>query len=138
MENAKLLSLVYSLVLWFNILLCKYLEYILLFNYKNQRVNPNKIHLKIHICNNTTFVVIWKHIKIIWNWKQNTKYNVIQMFFSIKKSFLAPITSFSSSSKTIQCPNNHKLKTFPLSPSWFPHEHEFNFPSSPNHLVTHS
>ncbi len=119
MENVKLLSLVYSLVSWFNTSLCKYLEYIILFNYKNQRVNPKKINLKIHICNNTTFAAIWKHIKIIWNWKQNTKFNVIQMFFSIKKSFLAPIMSFSFS-KTIQCPNNHKLKTFPLSHSWFP------------------
>jgi hypothetical protein len=33
--------------------------------------------------------------------------------------FLAPLVNFSSSSKAIQCPNDHQLRTFPISPSWF-------------------
>jgi hypothetical protein len=44
MVNANILTLDYSLIMWFNILLFVYLGFVILTYYKNKKVNPTNIH----------------------------------------------------------------------------------------------
>lgn len=84
---------------------------------------------QIHICNNTTFGIIWKQIQIIWNWKLRTRYkiqcNINVLLHQI--SSLTPIMSLFSSSKLLNVLMMTNLKflfkSFPISY----HEHEFKF-----------
>jgi hypothetical protein len=106
----------------------------MLINYKNKKINSNKIPSKIHICNNTTFAIIWKQIQIIWNWKQKT-WNKIQCNINVllhQISSLTPIISLFSSSKllnVLMMTNlEFLLKSFLISH----HEYEFKFLMNPN------
>jgi len=111
-------------------------------NYKNQQVNSNKIPSKIHICNNTTFGIIWKQIQIIWNWKLRTWYkiqcNINVLLHQIL--FLTRIVSLFSSSKLLNVlmVTNLKFlfKSFPI----LYHDYEFKFLMSlnPSTLCYHS
>lgn len=106
----------------------------MLINYKNQQINSNKIPSKIHICNNTTFAIIWKKIQIIWNRKQKI-WNKIQCNINVllhQISFLTPIMSLFSSSKLLNVllmtNSEFFLKSFLISY----HEYDFKFLMSPN------
>ncbi len=89
MVNVNIFYIGLFFSLWCNILLFNYSRFVILTNYKNQRItlNTNQFlnpYMQQHnTCNNLKPNLDYMELKKI----QNTKYNVIWMLFSIKILF---------------------------------------------------
>jgi hypothetical protein len=129
------LTLVYSLVLWCNILLFNYSRFVILTNYKNQRItlNTNQFlnpYMQQHnTCNSLKKNLDYMELKKKTKYKIQCNMNVV--FY--RNPFVAPLMSFSSS-RTIQRPNDHQLITLPHKSLLITHhEHEFKISTNSNH-----